>query len=127
MMGLDYRKKSDGQPHLEDNEAYFAIYAKNDRPEPDRTAEPVRGKVIYSYQEPVSEEDFRKHTLRKNLAVQEHYRWNAFMICNGFVPATRDQILAGRAKDYSLRIHGNLTPFEGLFEFRKLHGMYPLA
>ena len=66
-------------------------------------------------------------SLRKNLAEQEHLRWNAFMLMNGFVPAKKDVILAQKegneytnGKDYELRHHGNLTSMKGLIEFRKM-------
>ena len=88
MMGLDYRKKGTGRQPLRDNGEYFAVYAKDDMPAVDQPSDTEKGKEIYDYRKPMSKEDFRTHTLRRNLAVQEHYRWNAFMICNGFVPAT---------------------------------------
>ena len=70
-------------------------------------------------------------SLRKNLAILEHYRWNAFMISKGIIPATRAQIehettlVDGKmkftnGKSYELRRHGNLTTFEGLVEYRRI-------
>ena len=44
--------------------------------------------LIYSYKTVEGMEDFTKDITRKNLSVQEHYRWNAYMIMNGFVPGT---------------------------------------
>lgn len=117
MMGLDYRKKGTGRQPLRDNGEYFAVYAKDDMPAVDQPSDTEKGKEIYDYRKPMSKEDFRTHTLRRNLAVQEHYRWNAFMICNGFVPATKESILSGKTRDYTLRTHGSLTTFEGLFEY----------
>lgn len=117
MMGLDYRKKGTGRQPLRDNGEYFAVYAKDDMPAVDQPSDTEKGKEIYDYRKPMSKEDFRPHTLRRNLAVQEHYRWNAFMICNGFVPATKESILSGKTRDYALRTHGSLTTFEGLFEY----------
>lgn len=59
--------------------------------------------------------------VRKNLMFMEHMRWNAFMICNGYVPSTRDQILDGsKGKCHEERRHGNLTTYDGLDEFAKI-------
>ena len=78
---------------------------------------------VYKYKTNLTEEDFKHQTLRKNLAVQEHCRWNAYMISQGFIPATRAQILKDNdGKNYDLRYHGNLTTMEGLIEFRDLTG-----
>ena len=61
-------------------------------------------------------------TARNNLAYQEHLRWNAFMICNGYVPASKSQILdeKGKGKNHAERRHGNLTTQEGLKEFQDM-------
>ena len=58
--------------------------------------------------------------MRLNLAIQEHYRWNAYMICCGFVPAPISDLSEGRTKNYEYRFHGALTTFEGLIEYRNL-------
>ena len=65
---------------------------------------------------------------RKNLAMQEHCRWNAYMIARGFVPATKEQIMNEKTatgeytngKNFKSRHHGNLTSFDGLIEFRRM-------
>ena len=66
------------------------------------------------------------------MAIQEHQRWNSFMISRGMIPATIHQILTETSinkkgepehtlgKNYALRRHGNLTSFEGLEQFRKM-------
>ena len=85
----------------------------------------------------------------RTMAIQEHQRWNAFMILKGFVPATKVQITEeGRmakcgkkicskehceiyeqcdekiaftnGKDYARRRHGNLTTFDGLLQYRDI-------
>ena len=72
--------------------------------------------------------DERAGNRRENMAIQEHYRWNAYMISKGFVPATIDKIINEtvdkdgkkeftNGKNYRLRSHGNLTTWEGLKEF----------
>ncbi len=61
------------------------------------------------------------------LALQEHYRWNSYMISRGIIPATRKEIQQEKNKDgsysngknYVLRRHGNITTADGLVEFRK--------
>ena len=71
----------------------------------------------------LEKEDLAKQSLRQNLAVQEHLRWNAFMISRGFIPASLQKILSDRenlGKDYRLRTHSNLTTEEGLIDFRKI-------
>ncbi len=68
-----------------------------------------------------------KKSLRTNLAIQEHFRWNAFMIVQGFVPSSKNMISNEKAdgsytngKSYERRYHGNITTFEGLKEYRKI-------
>lgn len=68
-------------------------------------------------------------TARDNLSESEHQRWNAFMICNGYVPSTIEQILKydpridkqkenKKEEEHKERRHGNLTTMEGLVMFR---------
>ena len=61
-------------------------------------------------------------SLRTHLAMQEHMRWNAFMICKGFIPASKEQIRAdaSNGKNYLKRYHANLTTCDGLLEYRKI-------
>ena len=63
-----------------------------------------------------------KKSLRYTMAILEHYRWNAYMLSKGVVPAKRQEILGEKTngKNYSLRRHGNLTTMDGLVEFRKM-------
>lgn len=91
--------------------------------------------------EPVTEEAFnsiyqpqgKDSVIRRNLMFMEHMRWNAFMICNGYVPSTRTQILepsrdggiGKKGKCHEERRHGNLTTYDGLDEFvRILHDKF---
>ncbi len=66
-----------------------------------------------------------KQSLRQNFAILEHFRWNSFMLANGFIPPTIDEIKNSttikngkvkytNGKDYLVRKHGNLTTFKGL-------------
>jgi len=112
LMGLDI---SNGNGKSLSAEEYLSHYAKGDRPDyyKDTLA---NGKPVVKY--PL---DFAA-SARQTLAIQEHYRWCAFMISHGFIPATRREIVGeeNSGKSYALRRHGNLTSFEGLYEFRQL-------
>ena len=66
------------------------------------------------------------------MAILEHYRWNSFMLSQGIIPATKEQILKEKVpkkdgtlkysngRNYILRRHGNLTTFDGLVTFRQM-------
>ena len=112
MMGLDYRKKNGADSALSESD-YLDAYAGESKPEY-REDTVCDGKKIVNY--PVDFEDTR----RTNMAIQEHYRWNSFMITKGFVPASLNEIVTEKkkGKSYELRRHGNLTTFEGLKIFR---------
>lgn len=69
--------------------------------------------------------------LRDTMTVHEHARWNAYVIAEGIVPATRAKILNERVtedgvtrytngKNYQEGRHGNITTFEGLREFSRI-------
>lgn len=64
--------------------------------------------------------DFVNGSKRQAMAILEHQRWNAYMISNGVIPSTIEQIENGDSKNLALRRHGNVTTFEGLVEFRKI-------
>lgn len=65
-----------------------------------------------------------------SLAYQEHLRWNAFYIGNGYVPLKKTEIELLEAEgtygpsfykdDSVLKLHACLTTFEGLDEYHKL-------
>ncbi len=67
-------------------------------------------------------------TVRGMLAHQEHYRWNSFMISEGYIPAGISDIVEGKNKDGNftngknneLRLHGNITTADGLIKYRQL-------
>ena len=122
-MGLDYRRKKENSLSLKSNEAYFDHYAKDSRPELDPNFDKIYGKDIYRYPNCLEKEDLARQSLRQNLAIQEHYRWNAFMISCGFIPSSIEKIVKdtkNHGKDYITRTHGNLTTVAGLVDFRKL-------
>lgn len=125
MLGLDYCDAENcGQPALSESE-YMQVYAVGDAPDALYNPVTADGKKIINYTL-----DFPE-SKRKNLAVAEHYRWNAFMLSNGVMPADKNQILNETAikngktvftngKNYNLRRHGNITTFDGLAEFRHI-------
>ncbi len=121
LIGLDYCPLTDERKALSEKE-YFDLYAKEFPIESSLT---VDGKKIIKYGA-----EFKK-SKRTNLAILEHYRWNAFMITQGFIPASKERILNEKGmkkgklrytngKNYELRRHGNLTTFEGLQEFSNI-------
>ena len=125
MMNLDYCPKSEaGTAALKEKE-YLSTYAGKDKPCTNKYSVKIDGKDIVYY-----DIDFAD-SRRRTMAIQEHQRWNSFMISRGIVPATKQQIInetgiyKGKVyntngKNYDLRRHGNLTTFDGLVEFRKM-------
>ncbi len=121
LMGLDYGKGQKGISYKE----FMSIYAAGDMPDTTSYNRVADGRPIIRYTL-----DFIP-SRRKNLAVAEHYRWNAFMICSGMIPASIDDILYEQitvedgskftnGKNPEKHRHGNLTTFDGLVEYRKL-------
>ena len=124
LLGLDFKKtpalSAEEKVRALSQEAYFAIYAKGCPPVEKRNSATYNG-AMYSFNESVEEEAYYENLPRRNMAVQEHYRWNGFMIRFGFVPPTRADIEKGFNKDYwHLRRHANLCSYRALFEFRKI-------
>lgn len=90
----------------EAEEEFLRVYYAGDEP---RLKE---GRIVYK------NEDFSRNSVRSALARAEHERWNSYMICRGFVPASRARIeKEGAVKDEERREHANITTFEGLKEF----------
>lgn len=56
---------------------------------------------------------------RYNLAVQEHARWNAYMITCGYIPAPLSTLKTHRGRIHEERKHCNITTMEGLIRYRK--------
>lgn len=120
LMGLDYRRIGDATGEELTEEEYLRIYAGDDLPDIvyncDGTPKAIHYGLVFN--------DSR----RKTMAIQEHQRWNAFMIMRGFIPAAKEEILNEvnregqytNGKNYAMRHHGNLTTFDGLAEFRQM-------
>lgn len=126
LMGLDYcPKDTPDVPALTEAE-YEARYAGEDLPDKETYGITVEGKHVIGYTL-----DF-PDSRRKNMAIHEHQRWNAFMISKGVIPASRAKIQNemsvdenGNArytngKNYVERRHGALTTFDGLVEYRRI-------
>ncbi len=101
----------------------------------DSTDENARAEFLEKYQkgDPIIYDDanakfkhivhtnnFVEGSIRQRYAVQEHQRWNAYMIICGIVPSTIAQIENGDHKRLDLRRHGNITTLDGLKEFREI-------
>ncbi len=122
LMGLDYcEREANDLPALTEEE-FLAIYAKGDPLVPSPLGATVTGKPIITYtiEFPPS--------MRRNLAIHEHQRWNSFMISRGMIPSSIDEIKhekrpngkPSNGKNYAVRRHGNLTTFDGLVQFRRI-------
>lgn len=110
LMGFDYESgDEDGVEAL-----YLDKYQNGDEIEYEDTGV-VMGRKIEKYTL-----DFKHGTLRERMTIQEHQRWNAYMITCGFVPETLENIKKGKFKDFDTRKHSNLTTFDGLIEWRKI-------
>ena len=62
-------------------------------------------------------------TKRTYMAMQEHMRWTAFMLCMGMIPSTKKEVIedVNNGKDYLVRRkHGCITTFEGLMKHRRV-------
>lgn len=116
LIGLDYTEMSDDVKCITEKE-YLDKYATGDEPEYYDFSNGEKKIIKYDTV------DF-KNSLRKTLAIHEHYRWNSFEISKGMIPASIDEIkkdTKSNGKDYKfLRRHGNITTFDGLIEFRRM-------
>ncbi len=121
LINLDFKK--DAALTSISEEEFLKIYSENDPIEYLDVS--AQNKKIVTYPE------IFKESKRKNLAIQEHYRWNSFMISKGTIPASINEILTEKTivnnkekftngKSYLTRKHGNLTTFDGLLKFREL-------
>lgn len=110
LMGFDYARGCDNG----EERAYLDKYQNGDEIEYEDTC-PIQGRRLEKYTL-----DFKHGTLRERMTMQEHQRWNAYMITCGFVPETLANIRGKRFKDFDIRRHSNLTTFDGLVQWRKI-------
>ena len=113
LMGMDYCEMENPDDCGIGYDDYVKIYApENDRPVIDKNVDiPVGHKPIVNYSSGY------KKSRRRDMAIQEHYRWNAFHISKGYIPASKDQI--NNDNNDALRRHGCLTTYDGLKEYEK--------
>lgn len=125
LLGFDYVEANEAYDQTKYQEATIAdfnkVYLKDAK---------LEKKFEITYQDkgrtitkPVYESKLDEATVRWNMAVQEHYRWNAYHISSGVVPATIDFIITSpsNGKDFTgNRRHGNITTMDGLKQFGKI-------
>lgn len=122
LMGFDYVKDDGNDSNKMSENEYLNCYANNDLPDYAYYNKTIEGKKIIHYSIQF------KQSKRTTLAIHEHYRWNAYQISKGIVPASKKTILEEKrsdgsftnGKNYQLRHHGNITTFDGLVEFRQM-------
>ncbi len=128
LCGYDVAPLSDPRPDCA--QEFMQTYERGDpiRYRTDEAGDPlaIDGKRLIEYRNA----DFERASLRAALAAQEHQRWNANMICNGFLPVSIAEIRSpSKGKCFERRMHRNLTTFEGLKAYRRLmqeaHGVDP--
>lgn len=112
LFGFDYIEKESPLPDA--GGEFYAAYTAGDAPR--KAGKGADGRDVIEYRNA----DFAKDSPRRTVAMLEHDRWNAFMICRGYVPSSLQQIREGRGKDAAERRHGNLTDFEGLVAYRSV-------
>jgi len=113
LMGFDVTGKYDGDSVA--FEQYMRKYTEGDAIK--YSGETVRDKKIVDY----GDCEFARGTLRNNLAIQEHQRWNAYQICCGYIPATLEEIKnLDKESLIRLRKHRNITTFDGLTEYKRI-------
>ena len=110
LMGYDYEK---GTSDAKINKEFMEKYTFGDEIRYKEGA--VGGKKLIIY-----DNNFVKGSLRERMAIQEHQRWNAYMITQGVVPSSKAQMEKEGGKNLELRRHGCLTTFEGLIEYRQI-------
>ena len=67
--------------------------------------------------------NYSKPTTRNYLLYQEHLRWNAFHLLNGYEAMEKEDIIFDGKKivrkDYNLKLHGCIVSYEGLLKLAK--------
>lgn len=147
LMGLDYCEKAETKRGLTEEE-YFEVYAKEDKPIFENEAKAQQGKKIVYYsldfansrrtdmailehyrwnsymitrgfipatEKQILEEQTTKDTRIDNIV---SYVLNYKNLIDKF-EETKPSVKFTNGKNYSLRVHGNLTTFDGLIDFRK--------
>ena len=112
LMGFDL--VPEGDPRPDGTQDFLRVYECGNPIV--RTGETLFGRPVIDYDATALPEE----SLRGRLARQEHLRWNAFYLANGFVPASVPESLSCRKSElFDRRKHPNLTTFDGLREYAK--------
>lgn len=121
LMGYDFVSKNDFNEHIHSSVSFDEFYKKYF--ENSEATEKNVINVVYD-NKPINIVEYQD-TLefakcrRTFLAMQEHFRWNAYTISKGVIPSTKQEILCNinDGKDYEItRKHNCITTFEGLKE-----------
>ena len=110
LLGFDFKK---GIHEKEDaSKEFIKAYQEGDKIE--RKKEELLGWSPVEY----GDCNFPRGTIRNNYATQEHLRWNAYHICHGYVPATKEETIANdKQKLIAKRRHRNILSYKGLLQF----------
>ena len=103
--------------------AYYDAYQKGAPINDGDEVKFVQGKQIVPYQNA----KMKPGSPRYNLAVQEHARWNAYMITCGYIPSTKAELVINKGRIHEQRKHSNITTTKGLEIFRKEMLPYKMA
>ena len=114
LLGFDL-VRGDIRVENDDSEEFLAHYQKDNAVK--YTDKVVLGKKVVDY----DDRSYRVYgSVRTNLAVMEHMRWNAYYVSAGFVPASKtEHTTIPKASRMRKRIHINLTTPKGLDEYER--------
>ena len=116
LFGFDYVPKDSPLPDAAAE--FYAVYTDGDAPR--NAGQTADGRPLTEYRNA----DFDRDSARRAAAELEHSRWNAFMICNGYISSSLQQIRKeNRGKNVAERRHV-LTDFAGLTSYRALVSEY---
>lgn len=113
LLGFDYKPDTaDGECAKDE---FLEHYQKGNPIVYTESKKAVNGKRAIEYTN-----NYIENSVRHIMAIQEHQRWNAYMLSCGVIPSTIKQIENNDYKNLELRRHGNITTFQGLIAFRKI-------
>lgn len=115
LLGYDYQDNSSSEENM--STEFFKKYQLGDKIQ--KSGKFVAGRELVNY----NNDEFNFDSLRGRMAVQEHQRWNAYMITHGMIPMPISKMKQGKFKDFELRRHGCLTTFDGLVKYRKIRAV----
>lgn len=118
LLGLDYTNEDINEL---DTQIYDELYSRGE-------IKYLEGITVMGRRIPAEMTYEFRDSVRGILAHQEHYRWNSFMISEGYIPAAIQQIVNEKnasskytnGKNNELKRHGNITTENGLIKYRQL-------